>query len=58
MARGLSECRFEQVSVQPESIACIESAASQTTFLQERFRIGVHRLQTDEERVELKLVMA
>ena len=58
MARGLPECGFDQVSVQPELIAGVQNSAARTADMEERFRVGLHGLQTGEKRLALKLVMA
>jgi hypothetical protein len=53
MARGLPECGFEQVSVQPGLIAGLQYAASRTAGMDERFRLGFHEFQPGEERLAL-----
>ena len=53
MARGLPECGFEQVSVQPDLIASLQYAASGTAGMEERFRVGVLGFQPGEERLAL-----
>ncbi len=53
MARGLPECGFEQVSVQPGLIAGVQYAASRTAGMDERFRLGVLGFQPGEERLAL-----
>ena len=52
-ARGLPECGFEQVSVQPDLIAGVQDAASRTAGMDERFRFGVRGFQPGEERLAL-----
>ena len=58
MAHGLPECCFEQVSVQPELITGIQNPPAGTAGTKERFRVGVQGLQTGEERLAVKVIMA
>ena len=51
MARGLAECGFDQVTVQPDLIASLQCPAAKTAGMEERFRVGVHGLQPGEERL-------
>ena len=58
IARGLPECGFEQVSVQPGLIAGVQYAAYRTAGLEQRCRIGIRGLQPGEERLAVKRVLA
>ena len=58
LARGLPECRLEQVPVQPELIAAIQDPPALTAGTQERFRVGVDGPQAGEERLAVEGMMA
>ena len=53
MARGLSECGFEQVPVQPDLIPSLQYAASGTAGMEERFCVRVHGQELCKERLAL-----
>ena len=58
MARGLPECGFEQVSVQPGLIAGLQYAAYRTAGLEERCRLRLSGPQPGEERLAVQRVLA
>ena len=58
MARGLPECGFEQVSVQPGLIAGLQYAAYRTAGLEERCRLRISGPQPGEEWLAVQRVLA